>query len=79
MGIRKLMKFTGPRKLRNVQGLSSPLDCISSKKIAKGEEDVLVDLSISQGAFVSCHLCWGEIFGDAAVKNTNYGVGNYSI
>lgn len=34
----------------------------------------MVELSASQGAFLSCHLCWGGIFGDTAVKNTSYGV-----
>ena len=34
----------------------------------------MAELSVSREAFVSCHLCWGGIFGDAALKNTSYGV-----
>lgn len=33
MRIKKLMKFSGLRKLRNLQGLCTPLDCTSSKTL----------------------------------------------
>lgn len=29
-----------------------------------------MELSASQGAFVSCQLHWGGVFGDVAVKTT---------
>lgn len=59
MRIKKLMKFTALRKLRNLQGLCTPLDCMSSKTLL--QESVLVELSASQGAFATCHLHWGHV------------------
>lgn len=64
------MKFTGPRKLKNLQGLCTPLECMSSKTLLQERRVFLVELSASHGAFASCHFHWGGVFGDVAVKTT---------